>query len=141
MRQDLAMQKLLVVGSVGCYLASFFLLAYATPGSTSSEHLGLEAFLLGVPGLFSGHVAWLANLALWFSWTRNRTQAALASAAAVLATCVALSFLAYSEVPVGDAGMVHFAVGPGYCLWVASMAIAALAPLTSRFASQEDVDP
>lgn len=118
----------LVRASIGAYATSFALPAYTTDYYGRLQvHLGLEAFLLGPIGLFAAHFSWLANLFLWFAWgKRTGSNTGRSLVFAVIALMLALSFLLPERIAVGSAGERPYSAGPGYYLWLCSIALAAV---------------
>ena len=70
-----------------------------------SSHLGerywgMLAFLLGPVGLFAGHIAWLANTLLFFSWRGTRKRHFYKGLLKdVLAFLIALTFAFAERIP------------------------------------------
>ena len=124
-----AAQQLLLL-SVLCYLLALVL--PVVPGRA-----GLALLLYGWRELpargADARVAfsWLANPLLWLSWAfllRGRQRTAAALAAAALGLAVAVHF---GRFVIGPDGRPHPLprLGPGYGLWVASLALALVAAL------------
>ena len=98
---------------------------------------GSGLLLVGCLGVFVGAFAWLANPLLVATWaltfSRPPRAGALACAAASLA--FALSFLLHHEIMLEGSGKYSriTGYGPGYWLWVASIATALVGCLVAAW--------
>ena len=100
--------------------------AYKVDGSGSGgAYPGWVTLLLGPIGLLGGHISWLANPALCYSWVMlSRRNYPAASTSASIALVAALTFPFYSTVPVGGSGNFSFSAQYGYYMWLASIVLA-----------------
>jgi len=128
--------------SLLAYAGSLALPAYLTDTDTLGrrlEHYGLEAFLLGPIGIVGGQVSWLANPLLLVAWVKRAQAHPWPSFYfAVVALCLALSFLAGSTVPVGSAGIYRYYGAIGFYVWVGSIVFAAASALALAAAQPDE---
>lgn len=116
--------------SVGLFVLCLIMPAYNAEGT---NYYGWFLLLLGIYGLPSGELSWLANIALLISWlTLPVSSRALPLAFALGAIILALSFAQRDTVWVynWDDGEAQFKLQLGYYTWLTSMAVAALATFT-----------
>ena len=117
-----------------CFTASLLLPAYTIDYyGTLKPEFGFSAFLLGPIGLFAGHFSWLANLFLFFSWSKRtgpRSQEAVALA--VVGLLIAVTFLVPENIAYGSAGEFSYTAAMGYYTWLASIGLAAIAAYLYR---------
>jgi hypothetical protein len=100
---------------------------------------------MGPLGVLGGHFSWFANPLAWLSWKKcyppERAGAVLFS---ITAFALASTFMLTDKIPQGSAGSYDYAIGSGYLVWLASLAlfIAAAAVLPSDVpAAAEDTMP
>ena len=116
--------------SVILFAASLTQDAFCVSG-ICSDWQGWSILLFGA----LGHTSWFANPLLGFSWiatlSARRVPALILSLAALL---LAGSFMFETSVITNEAGMANPVTGlrEGYFLWLASMALGALAALFAR---------
>jgi hypothetical protein len=117
--------------SLLAYVVCLALPAYRTDYyGKSQDHLGLEALLLGVVGIFAGHFSWVANPLLWLSWLkRGGATSGLAFVFAFLALLAATLFLAGETIAVGSAGEFPYHAAAGFYVWLFSIALSTVAAL------------
>lgn len=132
LRKFLNVYSLGIVASIALYIACLFLPAFRpmTNGSPGQIYTGLLALALGPLGFIALNFSWLANVCLWFGWSkiiRQRQEAAIAWCLGALA--FALSFLLYPKIPVGSSGAFAFEVMIGYDVWIASIAFALISSM------------
>lgn len=146
LKKILSVYSLAIVASVALYIACLFSPAYRpmTNGAPGQIYLGLNALVIGPLGFIALNFSWLANLCLWFGWSKilhKRQEAAIAWCLSALA--FALSFLLYPKIPVGSSGAFSFEIMIGYHLWIASIVFALVASVmipwakTQKLASED----
>lgn len=102
----------------------------------------LALFLMGWMGMLVGMFWWLANPALiasWFMFSYRSTRP-FALVPALLALLISLSFMLCGQFPEGTSGKFIriTGYGPGYWLWIASIAVMVVATfLFNVFASRQ----
>ena len=109
----------LFVASLVSYVAALSTHAIGGVGGVC----GLWALIIGPLGLLVGEFSWLANIFLWGAWLARKKPKTLPVALAILALIVAGTFLLGHLVIPGRSNQ-NYIVGPGYWLWLASMALA-----------------
>jgi hypothetical protein len=84
--------------------------------------LGRDALLYGAFGIFSGQVAWCANLFLWIAWFKYGGKNFNASMGFnLLAIAFALTFLANRTIPFNRYDVFNSQMGLGCYLWLLSI--------------------